>query len=146
VRLQASDQSLTVLLFANYAWNWLGLAHAERFDLVFSNAFACQVGSNGSSTTLGKLLVVLLRAQAVGVTGHEHELKLLHFFDARNDFAIKNGLALRLQNGFVEVEQRFGSKRDLLNRWSGWLSGSRGSWFSGGGRSSRSWSSRLGGS
>ena len=33
MRLQASDQSLTVLLFANYDWNWLGFAHAERVDL-----------------------------------------------------------------------------------------------------------------
>ena len=38
MRLQASDQSLTVLLLTNYARNRLGFTHAECFDLVFGNA------------------------------------------------------------------------------------------------------------
>ena len=49
------------------------------------------------------------------MTGHQYELKFLHFFDTRNDFAIKNCLTFRLQDGLVEVKQRFGRERDLLN-------------------------------
>ena len=60
MRLQASDQSLAVCLVANNTWHWLGFALAERFDLVFSNAFSGEVSGNSSSATLGELLVVLL--------------------------------------------------------------------------------------
>ena len=60
MRLQANDQSLAVLLLTDYARNRLGLAHAEGFDLVLSNAFSGEVGGNGGSATLGELLVVLL--------------------------------------------------------------------------------------
>ena len=67
------------------------------------------------------------------MTGHQNEFQFLHFFNARNDFAIKNSLTFRLQDGLVEVEQRFRSQRDLLNgrcRWSYWS----------GRRSRRNWS------
>jgi hypothetical protein len=40
MRLQARDELFTVLLFADNAWHWLGFAHTECFDLVFSNVFA----------------------------------------------------------------------------------------------------------
>ena len=52
MRLLASDLSLSVLLLTNDARNRLGFAHAEGFDLVFSNAFASQVGGDSGSATL----------------------------------------------------------------------------------------------
>ena len=60
MRLQASDQSLTVLLLTDHARNRLGFAHAEGFDLVFWHATARQISGDSSCTTLGELLVVLL--------------------------------------------------------------------------------------
>ena len=107
MRLQTNNQSLAVGLVTNNAWHWLGFAHTECFDLVFGDALSSQVRGNSSSATLGELLVVLLRTEAIRVTGHQNEFQFLHFFDARNDFAIKNSLTFRFQDGLVEVEQRF---------------------------------------
>lgn len=98
MRLQACDELFAVLLLADNTRHWLGLAHAKRLDLVFCNAFACEVRGHGSGATLGELLVVLLRTETIGVTGHEYELKLLHFLDARNDFAVKHSLAFSFQH------------------------------------------------
>src|SRR4030095_5445871 len=81
IRCEAGDPLLHVLLVADEAWDRLRLAHAERFDPVAPHTHACEVVANRIGATLGQLLVVLLRADLIGMAGHQHELELLHLVE-----------------------------------------------------------------
>ncbi len=115
IRREAGDQFLHVLLLADHTRDRLGLAHAERLDLVLRHALADQVVAHGVRTALGQLLVVLLRTDRIGVTRHQHQLELLHLRELGDDFGVDRGLAFGLQDGLVEVEQRLRRERDLLH-------------------------------
>src|SRR5206468_7370713 len=63
---EAGDQ-LRALVDGRTELRGNGLAHAERLDLVRIRAFADKVGLDALGAPLGKLLIVLVAAQPVGM-------------------------------------------------------------------------------
>ena len=115
VRREAGDQLLHVLLIADHARNRLRLAHAQRLDAILRHAAADQVVAHRVGTTLGQTLVVLLRADAVGVAGDQHQLELRNARQLRDHVVVDRRTTVGPQHGLVEVEQRLAGQRDLLH-------------------------------
>lgn len=92
--------------------HWLLLALAFGIDAIGFDTFADQVVLHGGGTALGKLLVVRIGPETVGMADGNDDLKLdvVHLgYDI-----VKLGLAFRTQDGLVEVEQRVRRQCDLL--------------------------------
>ena len=85
------------------------------------NALLDEVGLHGVGTTLRKLQVVCVGADAVSVAGRQDDFEI----NAGNagDEVIENRTALVLERGFVKVEERISREGDLF---SGLLLRSRG--------------------
>src|SRR5207253_2798448 len=87
---------------ADNAWNRLRLAHAERLDLVARHTPADEIVAYGIGATLGQALVVLLRADAIGMAGDENELAPLPVSITRCDSTdCRPGLAIRCRCRFL---------------------------------------------
>src|SRR5262245_28172242 len=110
VRREALDQLLEVADLAFRArigarFHLQGLAHADRLDLRPVDALAYEVRLHRVSAPLRQLLVVLLGADAVGVSLDVDQLDRGELGEPRDHFLV--GLRPRLgrQYGLVEVEQ-----------------------------------------
>src|SRR5690606_8959667 len=113
IRLQAGDlRGAATDVVALVAGDRLGFALAFGVDAVRIDALRDQVGLDGGGATLGQTLVVGGGTEAVGVADGEDHFQLERL--GLGSQFVQLGLAFRLQDGLVEVEQGVGSQLDLV--------------------------------
>ena len=113
--------------------NWAGFAVTYGSDTARSNAVFNQDLLNSVSTTLGQLLVVSVWTYGVSVTSHFYASVWVLSHEVGQVFHV--AVAVRLNNGFVEVELNVQLNTNNLSNRSFWLWSWLWSWCWG-----RSWS------
>jgi hypothetical protein len=121
IRLQTGYQLLPILLVA--LDDRLLFAHADRFDLVARDALADEVISDRIGASLRKLLVVGLRAETIGMPGHQDDLELLHLRELADDLRVDRRLAFGLRSALSKSNSAFESS---VIFWTGGVGGGDG--------------------